>query len=267
MTGSDNKASFWDHLDALRSVIIKVIIVWTVVSVVAFIFKEQLFDIVLAPKSDNFVTYRLIDIVCSRFSLEKPAPFMVELINTGLAQQFMIHVKAALCAGFMLAAPYALYELFMFVSPGLYSNERRYASRMVVWGYMMFITGILLSYFIIFPMTFRFLGTYQVASDVTNMISLDSYMSTLIMMCLWMGTLCELPVLSWLGARMGLLSDSFMSAYRRHAIVIILILAAVITPTTDIFTLLLVSVPICLLYEISILIVRKSGTGFQYKIQ
>ena len=120
----------------------------------------------------------------------------------------------------------------------------------------MFIFGVLLSYFIIFPMTFQFLGTYQVADDVTNMISLDSYMSTLIMMCLCMGVVCELPVLAWIGAGMGLLTADFMTSYRKHAVVVILTVAAIITPHSDVFTLLLVSVPICLLYEFSILIVR-----------
>lgn len=171
---AEDKLSFWEHLDVLRGVILKIIAVWGVFSVIAFVFKDRLFDLVLAPKSDDFVTYRLLDSLCARFGLEEPAPFNIQLINTGLAQQFIIHMKTALCAGILLAAPYALYQLFRFVSPALYSDERHYATRMVVGGYIMFLIGVLLSFFIIFPMTFQFLGTYQVAADVVNMISLES---------------------------------------------------------------------------------------------
>ena len=123
----------------------------------------------------------------------------------------------------------------------------------------MFMFGVLISYYLIFPLTFRFLGTYQVSEDVVNMISLQSYMSTLVLMSLSMGIVFEMPVVSWLMARMGLLSASFMTRYRRHAIVVILIVAAIITPTSDVFTLLMVSLPMWMLYELSVLIVRISG--------
>ena len=123
----------------------------------------------------------------------------------------------------------------------------------------MFMFGVLISYYLIFPLTFRFLGTYQVSEDVVNMISLQSYMSTLTLMSISMGIVFEMPVVSWLMARMGLLSASFMTRYRRHAIVVILIVAAIITPTSDVFTLLMVSLPMWMLYELSVLIVRISG--------
>lgn len=256
MTSEENTGSFWDHLEVLRGVIIRVLAVWMVISIVTFFFKSEIFDILLAPKSDEFLLYRLIAELCLRFGLEPPGSFDLELINIGLARQFMIHMQTALCVGFVLAAPYALYEVFGFVSPGLYRKERHYVSRILFCGYLMFLIGIALSYLIIFPMTVQFLGSYQVAADVTNMISLDSYMGTLFMMCLCMGTVCELPVLSWLLAKAGVLKHSVMAKYRRHAIVIILIVAAVITPTSDIFTLLIVSVPIWILYEASILIAK-----------
>jgi len=122
----------------------------------------------------------------------------------------------------------------------------------------MFMLGVLISYFLIFPLTFRFLGTYQVSEQVENMISLQSYISTLLMMCLAMGIVFEIPILSWLFAKLGFISADFMRRYRRHAVVIILIVAAIITPTSDVFTLLLVSLPMWLLYEVSILIVKRS---------
>lgn len=257
MTREEEKLSFWEHLDILRAAIIKTLVVWVVCSVVAFILKDQLFYVVFAPRESGFVTYRFLESLGRLFDMEPPGPLHIQLINTGLAQQFIIHMKTALCAGFIFTAPFALFQAFAFVSPALYTNERRYAARMVVGGYLMFLVGVALSYFVIFPMTFQFLGTYQVAADITNMISLESYMTTLIMMCLCMGVVCELPVLSWMFASMGMLSAAFMAEYRRHAIVIILIVAAVITPTSDVFTLMLVSVPVWMLYEVSILLVRR----------
>lgn len=256
MTQDDSSGSFWDHLDVLRGVIFRILAVWLIVAVVAFIFKDELFGLVFAPKDCGFVTYRMIEALCVRFGFPPPEPLNIQLINTGLAQQFMVHIKTAMCAGVVLAAPYALHELFGFVAPGLYDTERRFASRFIVSGFVMFLVGICLSYFVIFPMTFQFLGSYQVSAEVVNMISLDSYMGTLIMMCLCMGVICELPVMAWLAGRMGLLKSAWMTRYRRHAVVTILIVAAVITPTSDVFTLLLVSVPIWLLYELSVLIVK-----------
>lgn len=168
----------------------------------------------------------------------------------------MIHVKTALLAGVLCASPYIIYQLFRFVSPALYSDEKTYAMKAVGGGYLMFMTGVAVSYFVIFPLTFRFLGTYQVAGDVTNMISLESYMGVLAMMSISMGIVFEMPVIAWLFARLGFLTPGYMTRYRKHAIVVILIIAAVITPTSDIFTLIAVSLPMYLLYEGSILLVR-----------
>ena len=184
--------------------------------------------------------------------------FFVKLINTGLAEQFLIHMKVAMCMGILCASPYILYQLFRFVSPALYSNERKYVVRVVGSGYVMFMLGVLLSYFLIFPLTFRFLGTYQVNGDVDNLITFDSYISTLVMMCLAMGVIFEISILSWLFAKLGFLSADFMRKYRKHAIVIILVVAAIITPTSDVFTLSLVALPMWVLYEMSIWIVKNS---------
>lgn len=245
---------FWEHFDVLRAAIIKTAAVAVVFAVLAFCMKDKLFDIVLAPKSDSFVTYRLLDHVAA-LTGNSAGSFKVSLINTGLAQQFIIHMKTALCMGVVLAAPYILYQLFRFVSPALYENERSYATRLVSAGYLMFMTGMAVSYFLIFPLTFRFLGTYQVDTEVSNMISLESYMSTLITMSLMMGLMFELPVLLWLLGKMGLVSASRLRRYRKHALVAILIAAAVITPTSDIFTLLITSMPVYILFEAGILIV------------
>lgn len=239
--------SFWDHLDELRGSIIKMIVAVAVCGAVAFCFKETLFDIVLAPSKGDFITYRLIG----------AEPFTLHLMNTGLTEQFMIHLKVAIYAGLLLVSPYVLYLLFCFVAPALYSNERHYAVITVVSAYLMFIVGTLTDYFVIFPLTVRFLGTYQVSPDVDNMLTIQSYSDTLISMSLVMGVIFELPVVCWILGRLGMLKRSMMTTYRRHAIVAILIVAAIITPTTDVFTLLIVSLPIWLLYELSVLIIDK----------
>jgi sec-independent protein translocase protein TatC len=248
MSSSSEYATFWEHLDELRMRIIRVLGVVVAFAVVAFLLKDLVFSIVLAPKSGDFVSYRLLGV----------PPFSIHLINTGLTEQFMVHMRTSIYIGVLVASPYIIYELFRFVSPGLYSHERRYALWLVGSAYVMFILGMLLDYYLIFPLTVRFLGTYQVSADVTNMLTLQSYIDTLISMSFLMGVLFELPVVCWLMGRMGIINGQLMSTYRRHAIVAILVLAAIVTPTTDVFTLFVVALPIWMLYEMSILIVKAS---------
>ena len=238
--------TFWDHLDVLRSSLIRMGVAVVVFAIAAFLMKETLFSVVLAPRSSDFVTYRLLGVDA----------FSLHLMNTGLTEQFMIHMRTALYAGLLLASPYILYELFRFVSPGLYQNERRYAVWIVGAAYVMFLVGTLVNYFVVFPLTVRFLGTYQVSPDVANMLTIQSYVDTLLGMSLVMGVVFELPVVCALLGRIGLINAQLMAGYRRHAIVAILVVAAIITPTTDVFTLFVVALPIYLLYEVSTVIVR-----------
>jgi len=239
--------TFWDHLDELRSSLFRMLGVTVLFAIIAFVLKDELFAIVLAPRSSDFLTYRLLGV----------EDFQLHLMNTGLTEQFMIHMRTAMYAGLLVASPYILYELFRFVSPGLYQNERRYAVWIVGAAYLMFLIGTLVNYLVVFPFTVRFLGTYQVSPDVANMLTLQSYVDTLLGMSLVMGVVFELPVVCGLMGKMGLISGHLMAQYRRHALVAILIVAAIITPTTDAFTLFVVAVPIYLLYELSIVIVRK----------
>jgi sec-independent protein translocase protein TatC len=244
----DGSLTFWDHLDVLRSSIIRMIVAAVVMGIAAFFLKDWLFSIVLAPKDSSFITYRLLGV----------EPFSIQLVNTGLTEQFMIHMKVALMAGILIASPYIIYLLFRFISPALYENERRYSVRITVTAYVMFLVGVVVNYLLIFPLTVRFLGTYKVSEEVVTMLTITSYIDTLLMMSLVFGILFEIPVVSWLLAKAGMLKASWMTKYRRHAIVTILIIAAIITPTADIMTLMIVSLPIWLLYEISILLVRYS---------
>lgn len=247
--------SFWEHLDVLRTVLLKIGVVTVVFSLIAFIFKDFLFSIILAPQNDDFVTYGFLDYVSTLCGFKESETFHVELINTAITGQFMVHIQAALAAGIVVASPYIIYELFKFVSPALYSHERRYAVGVVGCGYVMFMLGVLLCYFMVFPLTFRFLSTYHVDPTVTNMISLNSYMETLLMLSLMMGIMFEIPIIGWLFAKLGFINSTFLSRYRRHAIVIIITIAALITPTSDAVTLTVVSLPIYLLYELTIIII------------
>ena len=174
---SEQVMTFWDHLDELRSVIIRILIITVVAAAVAFCLKEELFAVVLAPRTSEFITYRLMGV----------EPFSIHLMNTGLTEQFMIHLKTAMYAGILVASPYIIWQLFRFISPALYENERRYATLLCTSGYLMFMLGTALNYFLIFPLTVKFLGTYQVSPDVANMLTLQSYMDTLLMMSLVMG--------------------------------------------------------------------------------
>lgn len=238
--------TFWDHLDELRGVLIRMLVVAAVGAVVAFCLKDELFAIVLAPRSSDFITYRLMGV----------EPFSIHLMNIGLTEQFMIHLKTAFYAGILLTSPYIIYQLFRFVSPALYDNERKYATLLCTSGYLMFMLGTALNYLLIFPLTVKFLGTYQVSPDVANMLTLQSYIDTLLMMNLVMGIVFELPVVSWILGKIGLINATMMQSMRKHAVVAILVVAAIITPTTDAFTLFVVALPIWVLYELSIVIVR-----------
>lgn len=240
-----SEATFWDHLDELRAAILRALGVVVVCGVVAFCLKETLFAIVLAPRSSDFFVYRWMG----------ADEFCLHLINTGLTEQFMVHIRVAIYAGLLCALPYVLFELFRFISPALYHNERRAALWIVGSSYLMFALGVAVCYVLIFPLTVRFLGTYQVSLDVDNMLTLKSYADTLIAMSFVMGVVFELPVVCAILGRMGFINGTLMRSYRRHAVVAILIVAAIITPTTDVVTLGIVALPIWLLYELSILIV------------
>ncbi len=224
-------------------------------AIVAFALKTEVFSIVLAPTKADFITYRLF----SQFG--EIADFNLNLINTQLTSQFSVHMQVSVMVGLICVCPYILYSIFKFVSPALYENERKYARILVVTGYIMFMTGVALCYFLIFPLTIRFLGNYQVSEEVSNIITLSSYIDTLTMLTLMLGIVFELPILCMLLGKMGILTTEFMREYRRHAIVIILIVAAIITPTTDVMTLMLVTLPIYLLYETSIFAVKMINKG------
>lgn len=247
MADDSQEMTFWQHLDVLRGSIIRCIAAVMCCGVGAFCLKEPLFKLVFWPTITDFPLWKIWPM--SETESE------IQLINTDLAQQFITHLEVAMVMGLLCVMPYILYELMRFVGPALYPEEKKAAFPAIAGGYVMFMAGVVLSYFIIFPLTYRFLANYQVSSDVHNLIALDSYIGTMVLLCMLMGIIFELPIVCGILARMGLLTAAPMKKYRRHAIVAILVLAAVITPTGDAFTLTIVSLPIYLLYELSICIV------------
>ncbi len=246
--------TFWDHLDELRSVLLKSLAAWLVCAIAAFFAKDILFAWLFAPTSSDFVLYRALCRLaeCTGWSALCPRDVQVSFLNTELTAQFMTHVEVSLWAGFILALPLIVYWLYGFVAPGLYEQEKRYSIALVVCATGLFMLGVLLDYFLIFPLSFQFLSTYQVTDLVVNQISLSSYISLFIVLALLMGLLFEVPVVTWFLSKMGILNASHLRKGRKYVFVAILIIAAVITPTGDPFTLLLVTLPIYGLYEMSI---------------
>lgn len=256
--------SFGSHLEVLRQMLIRIACVVVSLSLVVFCFKEETFRLLLAPKDSDFLTFRGIEWLSDWLSSVTGQDlsfrfdtYQIELISTELSAQFMMHLTASVSIGALLASPYIIYEVFRFITPALYANERRYSLLVGVCCYVQFVLGVLMTYFILAPISFRFLGTYQVDASVHNTITLDSYISTFTGLTFTMGLVAQLPVVCWLLAKMGILKEQFMRRYRRHALVLIMIAAALITPP-DVFTLVLVTLPLYGLYEICILIVRKT---------
>ena len=257
---AQSEMSFWDHLDELRRVLMRIIMAVVAIGIAVFMFKDEVFAAVLAPSKGNFITYRWINhllVLLGWDSMLIPDTDLT-MINTQLAAQFMTHITVSMTIGLLAAAPYVVYELFGFVKPALYENERRYSNRIMVAVVALFFLGVVMNYFVIFPVSVKFLGTYQVNEGVVNTITLSSYISTFTTLSLMMGLVFEIPVLAYFLARAGLVSGELLARYRRHAFVIIMIVAALITPP-DAFTLALMTIPLYSLYEISILIARRVG--------
>ena len=252
--------TFGGHLEVLRRMLFRVIAVTACLALIVFCFKEETFKLLLAPGQWDFITYREIERLSALIGIDFHfMPYHVELIATDLSSQFMTHITTSAYLGLLGASPYIMYELFRFISPALYDNERKYSVRVVVMVYVLFIVGVMMSYFVLFPISFRFLGTYSVAEQVRSTITLDSYVSTFATLTFLMGLVFQLPVVVFFLGKMGIVDAELMSAYRKHAFMVIMIVAAVITPP-DLMTLVLVTVPLYLLYEVSIKVLRVSST-------
>lgn len=253
--GPLQEMTFWDHLEALRWVLIRIAVTVIIAAVALFAFMPDIFDnVILAPCRGDFPLYKLFQKITEAipygpdFSTEG---FKVNLINIQLASQFFIHISTSCWLAIVLTFPLLLYFLWGFVSPALYPNEKKGVRTAFGFGVIMFFIGVAVGYYVVFPVTLRFLADYHVSDMVPNQISLDSYMDTFIALIFIMGVVFELPLLCWLLGKLEILHRGMFKEYRRHAIVVLLVVAAIITPTGDPFTLSVVFLPIYLLYELS----------------
>ncbi len=245
------EAGFWDHAEALRKVLLRAAAIVAALMCIYFAVMPELFDkVILAPCRADFPLYRLLRHIGG--PLEDDGND-ITLINIQLASQFFIHMSSALWLAVITAFPVIIYLLWGFIAPGLYEHERRGIGPVIAGANVMFYLGVATGYFLVFPLTLRFLAGYQLSALIPNQISLDSYIDNFMMLVLVMGVVFELPVAAWLLGRAGVLSRQFFSTYRRHAIVALLIAAAIITPTGDPFTLAVVFLPLYLLWEASAL--------------
>jgi sec-independent protein translocase protein TatC len=254
---TEAEMSFLDHLEALRWHIIRSAAAIFIMAIAAFTFSRYIFDyIIIAPKSPDFITYRVLCKITSLITGDdslciKEIP--ITLINIDMAGQFSTDIIISFFSGLILAIPYVVWEIWRFLKPALHENERKNTRGFVFYVSALFITGVLFGYFMILPLSVNFLGNYKVSSEVFNQISLGSYISTTVTLCMSSGIVFQLPILVYILSRLGLVTPDLMRKYRKHSIVIVLFISAIITPP-DITSQILVSIPIIILYEISIFI-------------
>ncbi len=253
--------SFLGHLEALRWHLVRSAAVIVILAGVAFCFPEILFGkILLGPKSPDFFTYTFLCDVSKKWNLGDTlcfTEFKFSFQNTDMMGQFSLAMWGSIVAGLIAAFPYVLWEVWRFIKPALKEKESNAASGFILGATLLFVSGVLFGYYIVAPMAIYFLGNYQVDPTIPNIISLDSYISVITTLVLLMGLVFELPMIIYFLARFGIITAAFMHKHRKHAVIVILIVAAIITPTTDILTQMLVAVPLWLLYEISIVVAKR----------
>lgn len=254
---TENEMSFLDHLEVMRWHLIRMVIAIMIFTILAFLFKDFVFNqVVLAPSFDNFITYQLFCDFSNLIGLGDKLCFQelpFNLINLTMAGQFTMHILVSFVSGLIVSFPYLLFEFWQFVKPALKKGEKSYARGLVFFGSLLFLLGVGFGYYLITPLSVQFLGGYRVSELVLNQISLKSYISTVTTITLACGIIFQLPIVVYFLSKVGLVTPQLMRTYRRHAIIAVLILAAIITPP-DITSQVLVAVPLVFLYEISILI-------------
>lgn len=255
--------SFLDHIEELRWHLVRSAAVVLILAVVLFFYNNIVFDVIIfGPKQPDFISYRVLCKLSHVLGMGNSmciGQAHYELINLELAGQFTTHIWISLVGGIILATPYVVWELWRFIKPALKVKEKTAAKGFVFYASMLFMIGILFSYFVVVPLTVSFLGSYQMSTLVENRISMDSYISLVTTLTLAMGLIFELPILVYFLTKIGILGPEFLRTYRRHAIVVLLIVAAVITPSPDITSQLLVFTPLYALYEISIFVSKRAS--------
>ncbi|MDR2681296.1 MAG: twin-arginine translocase subunit TatC [Tannerella sp.] len=265
MSEQQDEMSFWDHLEALRWTLFRCVIALTVFAIGAFISMYKLFDaVILAPTRSDFILYRWLCKITSSIPFLPDFcddTYLVHIFNVKLASAFFFHMSTSFWLALLVTFPYLVYEIWKFISPALYDHEKKNIRWAFLFGTVMFFIGCAVGYFLVFPMTLRFLATYShlISEAIEEQVSLESYIDTFIMLIFIMGIVFELPLVSWLLSKLGLLTRSFFNKYRRHAFAGLLVLAAFITPGSDPFTLGTVFIPLYGLYELSALFVKKGS--------
>ncbi|RLD20913.1 MAG: twin-arginine translocase subunit TatC [Bacteroidetes bacterium] len=249
-----DEMSFLEHLEALRWHIIRALSSVLVIGVTAFAFKSFIFDdLLLGPTKQTFITYRwfcdISDTICFY-------PEGLEIITRDISEQFLSHIKVSIWLGIIVAFPYIFYEFWKFVKPGLYSTEQKAAKGVVFISSTLFLSGILFGYFVIAPFAVTFLSSYSVSPDILNTTTLTSLVNSMTMFTIPTGIIFELPIVIYFLAKVGLVTSATMKQYRKHAVVIILILSAIITPP-DVITQFLIGLPLYLLFEAGIVIAKR----------
>ncbi|MFZ4704875.1 MAG: twin-arginine translocase subunit TatC [Bacteroidales bacterium] len=258
-SGPAKEMSFWEHLEELRKRLIRSVLAWIALSSLAFMERDIIFDkIILAPKDSNFITYRWLCKLGAFLHVDSLClpPMSIKIINYNLSGQFMTHMTISMVAGLILAVPFIFYQVWQFIKPALYEKERRYAYVAVYVMSGLFLIGITFSYFLMVPWTLNFLGTYQVSASVANQIALDSYISTVVSVVFSVGIVFELPVVVYVLAKLGILTPAFLKKNRKYAFIFVLIVAAIITPP-DVFSQIIVTIPLWALYEVSIIVANR----------
>ncbi|HPW78405.1 MAG TPA: twin-arginine translocase subunit TatC [Bacteroidales bacterium] len=252
-----DEMTFWEHLDEFRKVVFRSAILLILLMVIVFVNKNFVFDtIIFAPRSSDFILYKWMGSLAALIGVPSlgPKPFMLELQNIELAAQFFTHISVSFSIAFVISTPFILYQLWIFIKPALYPKEKKSVTNAFAWCSLLFFLGVLTGYFFVFPLTINFLGSYQVSEFVENQITLQSYIHMFTWLVIIMGVVFEMPILLRLLSRLGVISKELLKKYRKHAACILLILAAIITPSGDAFTLFIVALPLYLLYEVSIMV-------------
>jgi len=256
----EQNSTFWGHLDVLRKYLFRSIIAILVFAVIAFIYKDIIFNsIILLPSDSIFITYRALCKIGTLLNVDGLCFKSIELnlINTEIGGQFRFHLLISAISGIIIAFPFIAWQLWLFIKPALKEKELKSSKGIILYISSLFLIGVLFGYFIVAPLTINFLLTYELSSNIKNLISIGSYISMLSILTLAMGIVFELPVLIFFLTKIDLLSSQFLRSHRKHAIVVIAILAAFITPSGDAFSMTLVGIPIWALYEISIFVSKK----------
>ncbi len=253
-----NQMSFIEHLEELRWHIVRSFVAIVVFATLAFIFSGFIFDqIILAPNSPEFPTNvfmkRMAELLHTPALAINETPF--NIININMAGQFTTDLRVSMVAGLILGFPYIFFEIWKFISPALHENERKYSGGAIGFTSILFFMGVLFGYYLIVPLSVHFLGHYNVSENVINQINLKSYISTVTTISLASGIIFELPIIIYFLSKVGLVNPPLLRKYRRHSIVAVLLLAAIITPP-DVFSQVLVSLPLLVLYEAGIIISR-----------